>query len=265
MVDGLGHGIQLTQPAKRIISLAPDITETLFAIGAGQQLVGVLAESDYPAEAAKIKRVGTHAGIDMEAIAALKPDLIVVWGHLFSASLQHAAHLGIPIYHTLPKRLEDVPRTMRQLGCLTGHDNEAGLAAAQFSAEIRQLERQYRRQKPIKVFYQIGDHGWWTVNHDSWINQVITLCGGHNVFEQVRIDRLQVDWEAVLAANPEVILSDSSNPNWVKRYQTWTALSAVKLNHLYTIDGDLIDRSGPRLTTGAKKICDIIVKTAESR
>lgn len=258
VTDDAGHRLQFEKPAQRIVSLAPDLTETLFAIGAGQHVVGVVSGSDYPAAAKKIASVGSSSGIDLEKTMLLRPDLIVTWDHHFPREIAAFQKLGIPIYVAKPVRLEDIPRTMTNLGCLAGTKKDATEQAAYFSHELAHLQKQYQLKKPVTVFYQIGDYSLITINKNSWINQVITLCGGRNVFADMTSTASEVSWEAVIAANPDVILSDTTHPSWQSRWQRFQTLSAVKRHNLFTLSPDLIDRAGPRLLEGAKQACHAI-------
>ena len=255
VLDDTGQSIHLSKPAKRIISLAPDITETLYTIGAGSQLVATIAASDYPQAAKKLPRVGAYNGLDAEAIMALKPDLIVTWSNHFAATLNK---LPIPVYVTEPKQLQDIATTMHRLGCLSGHQVQADQVARHFLAEIAQLKRDHQGRTPTKVFFQIGDSALFTINKDSWINQVITLCGGENIFRDAALTAPEVNEEAVLIANPAVIFSDATNDAWQKRWRRFPNLQAVKDNRLISVQPDWIDRAGPRLLLGARLICSKI-------
>ncbi len=248
---GMAQGGQ----AIRIISLAPDITETLFAIGAGSQIVGVIKGSDYPAQAAGLPVVGSYSGLDLERILSLHPDLVMTWGNGFARQLAVLRRLHIRVYMTNPRQLEDIPAAMRTFGGLTGHVTQANQQAAAFEAELARLKAHYQRQTPVAVFYQLGGYSLMTINHDSWINQVITLCGGHNVFAEAVTAAPEVSWEAVVQANPEVVISDSAEQGWETRWQRWPAISAVKHHRLYTVHPDWIDRAGPRLVKGAAEVC----------
>lgn len=254
--DDAGNTLHFEKPAKRIVSLAPDLTETLFAAGAGERIVGVVSGSDYPAAANKIAKVGSYSGIDLEKTISLHPDLIVTWGNNFPREISAFKKLGIPVYVSNPARIEDVPRTLRYLGCLAGVEKFANHAADNFSRVWRQLQKQYQTQKPVTVFYQIGDYSLITINKKSWINQVIALCGGRNIFANMTSLSTEVSWESVVMANPEVIITDATNDSWTSRWQRWQSISAVKNNHLYNIPPDLIDRAGPRLLEGAKRVCE---------
>lgn len=253
--DDSGQLIRCSNPAKRIISLAPDITETLFAIGAGDRIVGVVSGSDFPAEAKKIPRVGSYSGIDLEIIVTLHPDLIVTWSNTFSRQLRLLKKLGIRIYTTKPHCLEDVARTMKNLGCLTGMEKSAQHVADNYLKELASLYERNHHQSTLRVFYQIGSYSLITINQESWINQAINICGGANVFATTRSIAPAIGLEAVLAADPEVIISDAINQDWKKRWQAWPQLSASKNDMLFAIPPDLIDRAGPRLLEGTKQLC----------
>ncbi len=258
VVDDTGTPFHLDKPAERVISLAPHITETLFAIGAGKQVVGVMEGSNYPAAARGIKKVGNYRDLDLETILNLHPDLIVTWSHYFSNQLAALKRLGIPIYTTEPRRLEDIPKTMRQLGCLTGTDKTAQAAADQFSQRLAALQQHYQTQKPVTVFYQIGPYSLITLNKDSWVDQVITLCGGRNLFADAPTIAPQVSWEAVIAANPQAVINSSNSDQWKTAWNHWSQVSAVKKRFLFTIDPDLLERAGPRLVEGAAQVCQYL-------
>lgn len=255
-MDDAGHRVALSAPAHRIISLAPDVTESLFAIGAGQQIVGVMKGSDYPLPALQLPIVGSYSGLDLERIIQLRPDLVIVWGGGFARQLAVLQKMHIPVYVTQPRQLQDIPATLRRLGVLTGHIEQADQQAGLFEKQIEQLRKRYQHQKPVTVFYQLGAFSLMTINHDSWINQVIILCGGRNVFANAVTAAPEVSWESVVAANPDVILNDSSDtPGWQTPWQRRPTIAAVANHRLYAVHADWIDRAGPRLTEGAAEVC----------
>lgn len=261
VTDDAGRDIKLKKPAQRIISLAPDLTETLFAINAGERIVGVISGSDYPAAAKKIVQVGSYTGIDLERVIALHPDLIVTWSNTFSRSLSTLQKFNIPIYMAQPKRLEDIPRTMKNLGCLTGENQISAQAASTFTQRLELLKQKYSQQKPVTVFYQIGSYSLITINKNSWINQAIEICGGRNIFAAANIIAPEVGWEAVVTANPQVIISDATQGDWRKRWQAWPSIWAVKEQKMFSVNPDLIERAGPRILDGASQVCEYLQKT----
>ncbi len=258
VADDTGTQIKLAQPAKRIVSLAPDITEILFAIGAGPHIVGVIKGSDSPVAARNITKVGDYSGIDVEKIIELHPDLIITWGLTFSRQLSIFKELHIPVYTTEPHQLEDIPKTMQSLGELTGLKSEANKVVNNFKKYLVQLRQRYQSEKPIKVFYQIGGYGLMTINKDSWINQIITLCGGQNVFVNAKTIAPEVNWEAIVAANPDVVIASSEISTWKNAWQKWPEIAAVRQQYLFTINPDLIERAGPRILEGATQMCEYL-------
>lgn len=261
VIDDAGNTIQLKQAAQRIISLAPDITETLFAIGAGPQIVGVLAGSDYPPAAQKLPQVGTYNGIDLEKIIALHPDLIIGWKPMFARQLAQLKTFHIPIYISDPHRLEDLPLIFQRLGCLTGKAMRAGQVAKNFSEKLNILQKKYTQQTPVTVFFQIGEYALFTINRDSWINQVIDLCGGRNVFANAQFLAPKVSWEALVVANPQVILCDAPDTHWRDSWRAFPMIRAVKMQQFYDIKPDGIERASPRLIQGVQEICMALQKT----
>lgn len=256
--DDTGKQLRLAIPAKRIISLAPDITENFYAIGAGPSIVGVIAGSNYPAVAKKKTIVGSFSGLDLERIISLKPDLIVTWGSSFARQIQILRNLHISVYVVMPVKLEDIPRTLLHLGCLTDHEKQAKIAATNFTKQLKQLKQQYQHAKHVKVFFQVGPYALLTLNKESWVNQAINICGGQNIFADAPIIAPEVSWEAVIHANPDVVINDSQQADWRQRWEKWPMINAVRNKRLYSIDSDLIDRAGPRLIEGVKRICNMI-------
>lgn len=258
--DDANQLIKFTKPYHRIISLAPDITEILFAIGAGSSVVGVISGTDYPESSKHIPTVGNYAGIDIELILSLKPDLILTWDILFLRPLKTLQKLGIPIYRINSRQLEDIAHTMNNLGRLTGQDAKAQQVATEWVQQLMQLRKQYQQKRPVRVFYRIGAYSLITINQTSWINQAIVLCGGQNLFAQAIPAAPQITWEALVKANPQVIVTDAK---WEPQGQ-WNNLSAIQHHLLFYIPPDWIDRAGPRLIHGVSALCLALEKTRHS-
>ena len=155
IADDTGQALHLAQPAKRIVSLAPHITEMLFAAGAGDRVVGAVQYSDYPEAAKKIARVGGYTSVDMEKVAALKPDLVVAWksGNR-GAHLDKLRALGIPVFINEPRRIDDVARSIAQLGKLAGTDSAGEAAAQAFRKRHAALAAKYSARPPVRIFYE---------------------------------------------------------------------------------------------------------------
>lgn len=255
VVDDIGNTLHWDKSAHRIISLAPDITEILFAIGAGAKIKGVIKGSDFPLEANHLPVVGAYNGLDLEKILALKPDLIIVWDNTFIRQLAVFKQLGIPIYTSKPVQISDVAHSMQQLGKLTGNELQANTLADVFRTQVNTLQQKYQHKKRLRVYYQIGDYALLTINHKSWINQAIDLCGGENVFAHVKTITAEITWESLLEKNPQVIITDSMADKLKHRLRLLSQIDAMKNQQLYSIPADLIDRAGPRLIQGVTQIC----------
>ena len=265
VTDAQGHQVSLSRPAVRIISLAPHATEMLYAAGAGPQVVAAVDYSDYPEAARLLPRVGGYSRLDMEAILALKPDLLVAWssGNPPDA-VARLQELGIPVYYTEPRRLGDIPRDILQLGRLSGHEAAAAAEATRLQARVRLLRDEYSRRRPVRVFYQIWADPLMTVNGEHLISEVINLCGGVNIFAQQSGLAPKVGVEAVLEARPDAIIASgmaAERPEWLDDWRRWDRLPAVRYNALYTIHPDLIQRQGPRIVDGAAVMCRYLDET----
>lgn len=260
--DDYGNEVRLAAPAARIVSLAPHLTELLYAAGAGSHLVGALEYSDYPPEAKTLPRVGSEAGIDLEAVMALQPDLVVAWPNAGSLhAVNRLAELGVPVFRSEPRELDDIARTLERLGTLAGTEHEAQRAAAQFRARVRKLADRYSRRKPVRVFYEVWDRPLITVNGEHVISKVIRLCGGDNVFAGLPLIAPEIDREAVLRADPQVIVAsgtDGERPAWLDAWRAFPGLTAAARGDLYAIPPDLIQRHTPRILDGAERLCRIL-------
>lgn len=262
--DDLGQVVFLQRPAQRIVSLAPHVTELLFAAGAGGRVVGAVESSDYPPAARRIRRVGGAAALDLEAIVALRPQLVVAWdtGNP-SAPIERLRALGYPVYVSEPRALEDIGRTLRRLGRLAGTEAQARTAAAAYERRLQALRNRYAGRAPLSVFYQVWDRPLITVNGEHLISAVLELCGGRNVFADLPALAPQVSLEAVLARQPEVIVmapAPEVADTWRVGWRRWSGLPAVQADSLFVIDPDLLHRQGPRVLEGAERLCRVLQK-----
>ena len=259
--DDLGNQITLPHEATRIISLAPHITEIVFAAGAGDRLVGVETYSDYPKKAKSISRVGGYPSFDIEKIISLKPDLIIAWSSSNSRNqLEKLSQLGIPIYLSEPREILDIAKSLVNFGRLAGTSFIAEKAKQDFMQQYNALFST-NTKKSLNVFYQIWNKPLMTINGEHLISKVITLCGGKNIFSELGSLTPSVSVESVIQSNTEVIIAGGSikeHSDWIDQWQHWSKIPAVKNNNIYLINADLIQRPGPRLLQGAKDFCDIL-------
>jgi iron complex transport system substrate-binding protein len=261
VTDDAGHPVVLEKPAQRIISLAPYITELLFAAGAGEAIVGVTEFSDYPEAARSLAQVGGGGGLDLEAIMALQPDLVVAWqsGNP-RGQVERLQSLGITVFSSEPRRLQDVPETLRRFGRLAGTESVATVQADSFNHRCAELQEQYAQRPKVSVFYQIWEQPLMTLNGEHLFSDVLRLCGGENIFNALPTLAPQIDVEAVLLANPDVIVvaADDEGSPLLAAWQRWPQLSAVKQGHVYAIQRDQLVRHSPRILDGAERLCELL-------
>ncbi|HTN48368.1 MAG TPA: cobalamin-binding protein [Burkholderiaceae bacterium] len=263
VIDDAGARVELAQPATRIVSLAPHLTEQLFAIGAGDRIVGTTDFADYPAAALRIPRVGRAHSVDLERIAQLRPDLVVVWGSGFPpATIDAVRRLGVPVFVSEPRSLADVAASMERLGVLTGSDGTA--AAAEFNAKIAALRARYAGRSPVRVFYQVWATPLMTLSGRHVISEAIVLCGGRNVFADLPPLVPQVSVEAVLAADPEIVITAEAGGvpgTALSSWRQFPSLAATRRGQFVTLDADRINRYGPRLADEIGSLCAAIDRT----
>lgn len=259
VIDDTGRRVVLAQPAQRIISLAPHVTEVLFSAGAGAQVVGVVSYSDYPPQAANLPLVGSYDRFDLEQILALKPDLIIGWrsGNPQAALLQ-LQQLNIPVYLSEPRSFADIASNLERFGVLAGTSEVATLRARQFVDELEALQSRYQNSLEVSVFYQVWKEPLMTFNGDHLFNRVLQLCGGRNLFVDLPRLASSVDIEAVLKADPEVIIVGEINRAWIEDWRRWATLRAVKTERLYALNQDVLVRPTIRILDGVRQVCAVL-------
>jgi iron complex transport system substrate-binding protein len=258
MIDDRGHSIRLDYSAGRIISLSPNITELVFAAGAGAELVGVSRYSDYPEAAKSIPEVGDSSHLDLERIIALKPDLVIAWGSGNTVSdIGKLEKLGLTVFVTEAVRLEDVSRLLRAAGKLAGTSTQAERAARAYEAELGQIKRNYGGRRQIGVFPLIWHQPLMTVNGNHIISDIIRMCGGVNVFSSASSLTPVISAESLLKADPQAIISSISLEfSGVRELlRRLSHVSAVRSNHLFFVHPDLIHRQTPRMLQAVKTVC----------
>ncbi|MED5249853.1 MAG: cobalamin-binding protein [Pseudomonadota bacterium] len=268
VVDDAGQEVALTSPAMRVVSLAPNLTEILFFIGAGEQMVGAVEYSDFPPAARDLPVIGSHNRFDVEQILSLKPDLIVGWlsGNSLE-DLEGLKRLGLPVFISEPSTVEGIVSLMERLGALTGHQAQSLSQASAFRASFNASRETYSTRRQVSVFYQVWEQPIYTLNGDHVISQLISLCGGRNIFSDLKQLAPVVSLESVLARDPEVIVGGGifgQTPPWAERWQSWPTVRAVRNRHIYAVDSDHIARMGPRLAEGVEALCLVIDKARHS-
>jgi iron complex transport system substrate-binding protein len=277
MIDDAGHAFDLARPPRRIVSLAPSLTELVFAAGAGASLVGTSALSDYPSAARAIARVGDAGRLDVERVIALRPDLVLIWQRgATSRELEQLEAAGIRLFQLEPRRLDDVARAIERLGTLLGHEPEASRRASEIRAALERLRAAHAGAAPVKVFYQVWRQPLMTINGKQLIDDILTLCGGRNVFADLTPLVPIISTESVVAVDPEAILTasettratpwqrDPSNPSFAA-WHRYGSMTAVRRSWLYSLNGDNISRQGPRVVDGAAAVCAVLDQVRAER
>ena len=262
VVDDNDDEVRLAAPAQRIISLAPNITEVLFHIGAGEQIVGADEYSNYPEAAKQILRVNNHAAANYELILSLKPDLVIAWqsgnGDKIISPLRK---LGIPVFVVETREIERIPNLFRRFGQLSGNNELAQQRIEEFTQRLQLLGDAQIGKSVVRTFYQIWDQPLITLNGKHMVSDVIELCGGVNVFADAAPLVPYVNIESIVAADPQVIIAGGSQDeqsSWFSSWQKWDGISAVQHKQIYLIPADLMQRHSVRILDGAQMMCDYL-------
>ena len=244
-------------PAPRLLSLAPGLTEIAYAAGAAGLLVGTVEYSYYPAAAKQLPRVGDAWRVDYERALALRPDVVLAWETgTPAATIAQLRRLGLRVVEVSTRNLADVPAALRQLGRVAGTEASAEAAARAFETRIALQRERYASRPKLSVFIEIDDEPVYTVNGRHVISEIVALCGGRNVFAGLPQLAPPVATEAVLAADPQVILTtDDTIADPYVPWNRWPRLNAVRLRAVYRVPGDLVTRASPRLADGVDATC----------
>tara|TARA_B110000444_G_scaffold256200_1_gene292080 strand:+ start:292 stop:1179 length:888 start_codon:yes stop_codon:yes gene_type:complete len=265
--DDFGYVLHLSGPAQRVISLAPNITELVFASGAGEKLVGTVSYSDFPEAAKKVRQIGTSKQLSYESLVGLNPDLVLAWrSGNGSAVTNRLRSLGINVHESEMVILEDVPRTLRNYGVLLGSARQAELKAQEFVSKLETLRERYSTRVPVSVYYQLWNEPLLTLNKEHIISDVIRLCGGQNVFAEsvALVSRISV--ETVIRKDPQVIIASGMGQvrlEWLDNWRYWSSMAAVTEDQLYFVPPDLIQRHTLRIIRGAEMLCDYLDRARE--
>ena len=259
VADDLGNEMRLAAPARRIVTLAPHLAENLYAAGAGDRLVGTVEYSDYPPAAKAVPRIGNHARIDLEAVTALKPDLVLVWESGNNrAQVERLRSLGLRVFVTQPGNLAAIPGEIERLGRLAGTEAVARPTAETLRQRLDRLQATNAGKPLVRTFYQIWKAPLTTVGGPQIISDAIRLCGGENVFGHLTQMAPTVTVEAVLMADPEAIVATGmgdARPDWLSDWEAWPRLTAARRGNLFHINPDLMQRHTARLFDGTEQLC----------
>lgn len=262
VVDDLGNEVYLEAPAQRIVSLAPHVTESLFAAGAGDKIVATVQFSDYPEAALDIPVIGSSREVSYESLVSADPDLVIVWasgnGEEIAARIRS---LGLTVFLDEPRKIEDIASSLQRFGQLAGTSEIAEIRAQSFLNRLANLTIQPQSQEAVPVFYEVWNEPLTTLNGEHLISNIIEICGGENIFASAIPIAPVVSAESVLAADPHLIVAsgmDVERPEWLDEWTEWPGLTASETNQLRFIPPDLLQRSSPRIIEGAEMMCEFI-------
>lgn len=259
VTDYQGREVTLTQPAQRIVALAPHIVENVYSAGAGDALVAAVNYSDYPPEAKALPHLGSYRAISHEAVLALRPDLVVLWGSGNGETLQRQLErLGLVVYVDEPRTLEDVARSIEDIGILAGTSAQAEKETQAYLERLGSLRGHYAEQDPVSVMYQVWNQPLQTLNGEHLVSDVIRLCGGRNVYADAQPIAPKINLESVLERDPQAIVASGmgdERPEWLEEWKQWPKLAAVERDNLFFVPPDIIQRHTARILDGAELFC----------
>jgi iron complex transport system substrate-binding protein len=258
--DEAGREVTFPFPPKRIVSLAPNITEILFSLGLDEEIVGVSIHCNFPEKAKSKDRVGSYISLDFEKITFLKPDLIIATGVGNTRDMvDRLEKLGFQTYVIYPKKFDDILQSIGHIGQVVNREKEARRIIEEMRKRSQRVIELTKGLPRPKVFIQIGDIPIVTVGRGSFADDLIRLAGGENIAGKEKEVYPRFGMEEILKRSPEVIVISSMNPkgDYQKILQEWTrwkTIPAVKNGRIHLIDSDLLDRPSPRIIDGLEEL-----------
>ncbi len=264
LIDEIGRKVEVPHSAKRIVSMAPSITEILFALGLNEEIVGVTDFCDYPEAALTKPRVGGFVNPSIEIIVSLKPDLIIATrdGNR-KETIQKLTDLGFSVYVVNPKGFEGVMKTIQNIGEIVGRQDESRRTIRDMMTRKENVVRFTRSLPQPKVFFQVGNAPIITVGRGTLADDLIHLAGGKSISENETLSYPLYSIETILSKAPEIIImssmeSNKDYSNLIKKWQNWKSIPAVKMNAIYVVDSNLVDRPTSRIVEGLEEMLRII-------
>lgn len=255
VTDEAGERVRVPLRPQRIVTLAPNLTEIVYAIGAGERLVGNTTFCDYPAEAKQVAKVGDTLQPNIERIIALKPEVIFIsTASQLETFTKQLNERGIAVFVTDPHDLEGVFRSIKTLGELLGQEAQAEKLVGDLRARAATVEEAVKTRQPVTVFYQVSPSPLWTAGRKSWITDLIRRAGGKSVTGEVEGEWMRYSDEAALASRPEAIIMATSSDNKLDVAAALQKSPAALNKRVYGINGDYLSRPGPRLVEGLEQI-----------
>jgi iron complex transport system substrate-binding protein len=262
-----GDGPPGNPATARIVTLSPHLAEIVFAVGAGDRLVGVSAYTDFPGQALDLPQVGDAFAVDHERLTLLRPDILLAWQ---SGTPEHVVdeirQRGFRVEVVRTRSLADIQNALQQVGELLGNAERGAALAGSFAAEIDELRQRYANAASIRVFYQVSQRPLYTINSDHFVSELVAVCGGSNIFADLSDLAPAISVEAVLERNPEVLLaSDDAGADTFVEWDRWPDLAANRLGNRYMLPAAEIGRATPRLLQGARVMCEVLDEARHQR
>jgi len=253
VTDETGRLVPVAAAPERIVSLAPGITETLFALGLEGKIVGVTAFCDWPAAARAKTKIGGFTNPSIEKIVSLGPDLILATADgNRKETIRQLEKLGLPVYVINPTNTAGVLKSIQHIGAITGREREAGLLIEKLQKKLAGVAARTRGRKKPRVFFQLGMEPMITAGRGTLIHEVIERAGGMNVAGHDRANYPRYSAEGIISASPDIIVFAPmvNDRTFEAVYQFWRSFGevpAVKNHKIYPIDANLINRASPRI------------------
>ena len=253
--------LTLPEPAQRIVTLAPNLAELVFAAGAGEKLLAVVEYSNFPAAVKMLPRVGDAFRIDLERIIELDPDLIIAWnsGNPQTA-LKKLEQLGFVVWQIEIALPDDIPDILHSIAMAAGTENIGRPASEQLRSRLSQLRQDNVNKVPLEYFFQIAAQPLYTINSQHIISRSLEMCGGVNIFSELQALAPQVSRESVILANPQVMIATEieGQPPSLGAWLEWPKLQAVEHRALFYLPADEISQATPRLLDSIELACKLL-------
>ncbi|HEY5648554.1 MAG TPA: cobalamin-binding protein [Nitrospiria bacterium] len=264
LTDATGKAVKLSLPAQRIVSLAPSVTEILFALGLESAIVGVTESCNFPEQVNKKQRIGNPIQPNVEVLLSLQPDLVLaVDGVTGSVGIEALRRVGLPVFTLKPRMIPSLLDEIRLIGRLTAREREAEELAGRIKESIEKVENKVRDREPVSVLYLIWHDPMMTAGPDTFIGEMIRRAGGEIMGSELGLGYFRLGMEAVLEADPEVIIIGDEigrgNIEGQKEYwKRWSTIRAIQDGRIHFIPADLVHRPGPRISEGMAVFAELL-------
>lgn len=262
VTDDVGRTVHIPENPQRIVSLAPSVTEILFALGLDKKIVGVTQFSDYPAEASSKEMIGTYIRPNIEKVTALRPDLVVATaGGNPKKVIAQLEALGLVVFTIFPKEIEDVYQSIRTVGNITGTLDKAKVLASSMEKEMNEIADRVKGREKKKVFFQLGTTPLHTTGSGTFVDRLIIMAGGINIAGQEKTRYPVYSMEAVIMGKPDLIFSavmGTDRGDAIEFWGKWKSVPAVRKGRIYKVNPDLSNRPSPRIVEGLKEMAMLI-------